>query len=178
MWFFWKSTALTKLSEQLEEHKRLLKKLRYEQLELIARVGSIERLIDDCVCKRRLGPVGFKITNERNENMADMIQFKVNLPPKAAPDVVSRELVVVIANGDPDVRVLDAEASEVAGYEGPQDSTVNVSLVDVDDSGNRSEASTVDFVLVDLVPPPMPGELGVVVVDETYDDKKDSSAEG
>lgn len=161
---------------QLEEQNRLLKRLRYEQLELIGRIGRIERLIQD-LNKKRPGPIGFRITEERNEGMADIIKFAINLPPKAAPDVVSRELTVAINGNDPVIRSLDASVTVVDDLEGPQDASVLVILVDTDDNGNRSEASTITFVLVDLIPPPKPGELGVVVLDEKFDSPEDGTAE-
>lgn len=169
MWFLWSSSALRRLSEQLEEQKRLLKRLRFEQLELVARMSAIEKLLGERV-RRKPGPIGFEITDERKDDMADVIRFAVNLPPKAAPDVVSRELTVMINDNDPVVKSLDAEVLVVDGLEGPQDAAVQVILVDIDDSGNRSEASSITFTLVDLIPPPKPGELGVVVLDEKYGD--------
>jgi len=169
MWFIWKSNQLSELSKQITDQKNIIKKIRYEQLDLITRIRYLERLIKS-VCKSKLGPVGFKITSERNgEGMADMIRFNVTLPPKAAPDVVSRELTISIGDSQ-EVKMLGADALEAEGFEGPQDSGVVVSLVDIDDSGNRSESSSISFVLADVVPPPMPGTLGVVVLDEHFVD--------
>lgn len=166
MWFLWRTARLL---ENQREILNQLCRLRRDQLILVKKIDFLERVIDNWK-RAKLGPVGYTITSERIEkNMADTIKFNVNLPPKAAPDVVSRELTVVVNDGLPDVRTLSADTVVVDGFEGPQDTMVHVSLVDVDDGGNRSEASTVSFILVDLVPPPMPGELGVAVVDEKFE---------
>jgi hypothetical protein len=132
------------------------------------RLETIERLIK---CGYQPGEVTVTITGERSvEGMADKIQFDVNLPPKAAPDVVNRELTVDFGDGNPNVFELSGDENVVTGLEGDQDSTVNLALVDIDDAGNRSEASTASATLVDSVAPPKPGELGVTIIGETHEE--------
>jgi hypothetical protein len=48
----------------------------------------------------------------------------------------------------------------------PQDSLVVLSLVDVDDSGNKSAPATVEFVALDTLAPAQPGGFNVTLVSE------------
>jgi hypothetical protein len=95
----------------------------------------------------------------------DMLLFDITLPNPGAADVVSRELTIKIGDQPAEVIVLAADAV-TASSKGPQDTTLTISLVDIDDGGNRSEARVQDFVLSDTIPPPQPGELGVTVTGE------------
>ena len=180
MWF-WKSQTQIKLEELIEGQKELLRnqrvlarnqgKLSKNQVVLAKKLLIVENLVCDLLLKSKPGPVGITITGERSEEgMADIIKFSVSLPPKAAPDVVNRELTIVIGGGEPDVRNLDADVNVVEGLEGPQDAMVEVSLVDVDDGGNRSDASVASATLLDTVAPPQPGTLGIEVLGESFVD--------
>lgn len=97
----------------------------------------------------------------------DMLHFKIVLPNPGASDVVSRELTVAIAGGEPVVQVVDGTVLEVSGFSGNDNDSVSADLVDIDDAGNRSEARHGDFVLLDTIPPPKPDTLAVVVESET-----------
>ena len=94
------------------------------------------------------------------------ISFKVVLPELTDADVVSRELSVQVGDMPPDVRALPTDATEAADYSGPQDAPIKLSLVDIDDAGNRSEASTLEAKLVDVFPPATPGVLSLVETGE------------
>lgn len=167
MWLFTsnaeKFIALTTQRDKvLETQQRMLELM--EQ-----KFASLEQLVFDLQLK--LGPsdpVRIVITGENA--MADLIQFKIVLPPKSAPDVAVRELTVTIGDGTADIRNLSADASVLDGLEGAQGATVSVSLVDVDDQGNRSSASTASLVLTDNVAPPQPGEIGLEITGETHVD--------
>ncbi len=114
----------------------------------------------------RLGRPGtLKIILLREES--DMIQFKVVLPAVSDDDVVARELSVKIGAGEALVQTVAVDAEEVAGFEGEQDAAVSLALVDVDDAGNRSEASTLEAILLDTFPPAKPGELSIVATGES-----------
>jgi len=101
------------------------------------------------------------------EKNMSTISFKVVLPQLLDTDVVKRELTVQVADQPPVVETLDALATESAGYSGPQDAPVHLSLTDIDDAGNRSEASVLDAALVDVFPPATPGSLSIVETGET-----------
>ena len=98
--------------------------------------------------------------------MAGVILFQVVLPPKGADDVVTRELQLSFADGGLLTVNLEPSAETTAVLRGPEGTQVTVSLVDVDDSGNRSEPSVAVFDLVDVIPPPQPGELSLNIVGE------------
>ena len=135
------------------------------------RFDALEELLFDLLLKGKPGPVTFTILGERRViGMADQIQFSVNLPAKAAPDVVSRELTIVVGGGEPDVRTLGGDVLVVEGLEGDQDATVELSLVDIDDGDNRSEPSTASGVLLDTVAPPQRGALAIEVIGETFEE--------
>lgn len=102
------------------------------------------------------------VTFQENE----MLKFKLVLPAPGAADVVKRELSVKIADADAVLAELAADALEADGYEGQDDDAVEVSLVDIDDAGNRSEARVQTFTLADTIAPPVPGEIGLVVTAE------------
>lgn len=108
------------------------------------------------------GRLGIQINGEVSVNV---ILFDVTLPPAAAPDVVKRELTVTVA-GASVVHELPADTMSLAGLQGPQDANLRLSLVDIDDAGNRSPESTLDVVLLDTFAPPKPGDLGVTVTGE------------
>lgn len=117
------------------------------------------------------GPLGYKITGEipGGEEMADIIVYDVNLPALDVPnDVVSRELTVV-TGGETNVIVVGPADTVVPGLQAEQDAAVDLTLVNIDDSGNRSGPSLFSFVAVDTIAPPVPGNLGVVIVDEVID---------
>lgn len=102
--------------------------------------------------------------------MADTLHFEVYLPPvPAGSDVVSQELSIAIDGGEPAVQSLGTDVDR-ALFDAPQDSQVAMSLVYIDDAGNRSEAATQTITAVDTLPPVAPGEFGaVVLVGETED---------
>jgi hypothetical protein len=109
--------------------------------------------------------------------MADKILFRVVLPAPSAADVVTRELTVDI-NGTVQVLTLAVEDSNPLEFSGDQGAQVSVSLVDIDDFGNRSAAtSTMPQQLADNFAPPAPGDLGFELVGEILDDTIEISEE-
>ncbi len=95
-----------------------------------------------------------------------MSQFavKFGLPPVGVSDVAQRELTVTVNGGDPPLmRSYDGQPLETDEWEFAQDSVLNVSLVDIDSSGNRSQPSaSFNVTINDDVPPPQPGELNLL----------------
>lgn len=96
----------------------------------------------------------------------DMLIFDVILPVAAVSDVVTRELTVAPEGQTPETRSLGGAETLAVGFKAPQDTNVALTLVDVDDAGNRSEARVQTVVLKDTIAPPLPGELGVNVTGE------------
>lgn len=107
------------------------------------------------------GIITFQFTEEK-----DMLKFKLMLPAPGAADVVSRELSVKIADADVLLTSLSPDAAESGEYAGQDNDAVEVSLTDIDDAGNRSDARVQSFTLVDTIAPPVPGEIGLVITEE------------
>lgn len=99
--------------------------------------------------------------------MADLLTYVVTAAPVVDHDVVTRELVVKVGDAEGDVSTWPGSAVELGNVVVPQDTHVVLTLVDVDDAGNRSAPAVVDFVAVDTLPPAAPGAFGVTLVGET-----------
>ena len=132
---------------------------------LIKRLNEIEATQKKLLF--RLGPGKITVQIIGENRMSDSLLFVVYLPPKSAPDVVARELTVEI-NGSIQVLELDADSSEVPALSGPDGASVILSLVDIDNAGNRSEASVFSTELKDTIAPPKPGMLGLEVTAEDF----------
>ena len=101
------------------------------------------------------GKVKFK-----GEFMADVLTYKLTMN-EVSVDVETQELSVVVDGGDPEVHVVEASVS-VVEFSVPQDSKVDLSLIYVDDAGNKSEPAMMSFIAEDTLPPEMPDTVGVV----------------
>jgi hypothetical protein len=141
---FWNNRMIVLLTELVTVAKSILKVLRL----------------------RRPGLVYLRIVGEFQKGSDWMLRFKLLLPAPGASDVVTRKLTVAIGAAEPVTVDLPGDALESAEYSGGDNETVSGSLVDVDDAGNQSEAREFSFVLVDTLPPPQPGEIGLVVTGE------------
>lgn len=96
-----------------------------------------------------------------------MLKFVLTLPAPGAADVVERELVVKIGEAEPVTVFLDGKSLESEEFSCEDNTTVTGTLVDIDDATNRSEPRSFEFIVVDTIAPPVPGELGVrVTADE------------
>jgi hypothetical protein len=104
--------------------------------------------------------------SERLENDMKVILYKVVLPTEVDATTVNRELSVQVGDNPADVHQVPVDQAEVTDLEGPVDTPVCLSLVDVDDVGNRSIPSTLNVVLADTFPPQQPGEMSVVATGE------------
>jgi hypothetical protein len=112
-------------------------------------------------------PVGLRVVLQRGETMANVLTYNVSVNAPVDGDVVSRELTVTV-NGV-ELMVVNAlgSATDLGFVDVPQDSLVVLSLVDVDDAGNRSAPATVEFTAVDTLAPAQPGGFNVTLVSET-----------
>lgn len=128
-------------------------------------LDKMERALYDLMLRAPAGPVRIQVTGDAQ--MADTLQFEVILPPVAAPDVVSREVAVDI-DGTLATFTVAGDVTKLENLEGAQGATVTVTLVDVDDAGNKSEPSVKIAVLADTFAPPKPGEIDLVVINETF----------
>lgn len=121
-------------------------------------------------------------------NIRELILGKINvwdvtlaMPTKSADDVVKRTLT--FNAGHPSLANELVETIELGAAAAPQQTirvlegqaAVEVSLVDTDNAGNNSPASTFQLSTIDVNPPAQPGALGVVSVVETVVDVPDEA---
>jgi hypothetical protein len=83
-------------------------------------------------------------------------------------DVVRRSLKVEYddPNTPNDTISIPLEVHTVEGMSAPQDTKVTLTLTHIDDGNNESEPTVFEFTAKDDVPPPAPGEFGVIVEGE------------
>jgi hypothetical protein len=112
-------------------------------------------------------PVGLKVVLLGRDAMADVLTYQVSVGPAVDHDVVSRELSFVIDGADPVVASFPGSTTDLGLVSAPQGSSIVLSLVDIDDAGNRSDAATLEFVAADTLPPAVPGAFGVTLVGES-----------
>lgn len=98
--------------------------------------------------------------------MADILTYQVSAAASTAGDAVSREVSLSINGAQPVVTVYAPTATDLGSVTVPQNSEVTITVVDVDDAGNRSEPAFVSFVAADMLPPPAPGAVTVALVSE------------
>jgi len=92
--------------------------------------------------------------------------YSVSAGPAVDADVTGRQLTVVV-NGEVLSTVeLAGSATDLGEVKVEQNANVTLSLVDIDDAGNRSQAAVLDFVATDTIPPAQPGSLGVTLARE------------
>lgn len=81
-------------------------------------------------------------------------------------DVVSRELTVSINGSPASTATFGPGETSLGEITANQGDAVVVSLVDIDDAGNRSDAAVLEFAAADTIAPAQPGLLGVTLVRE------------
>lgn len=123
---------------------------------------------DNTVVEQPARPSGLDVFQIRsNISMADNLTYRVTAGAPVDGDVVSR-VVTVTVNGESQGSVsYVGSTTDLGVITVPQDSEVEVTLVDVDDAGNSSDPATYSFVAVDSIAPATPGALGVTLVGET-----------
>ena len=118
-------------------------------------------------CRWVSTPVGLSVKKLRNEFMSNVLTYSVSAAAPVDGDVVSRLLTLVVNGEDQGTAELPASAAEgLSVFSVPQDAEVVLTLVDVDDAGNKSEPAVLTFTATDTVPPQQPGALGVTLLSE------------
>ena len=104
-------------------------------------------------------------------DMGVKILFEATWAPITDPqnDTQSLELSVSVDGGTPVVTTYGRDVVKAENLEAAADSTVLLSLVAIDPSGNRSDADTYTFLASDTVPPPTPAGLGVTITGQRVD---------
>lgn len=111
-------------------------------------------------------PVEFGVTLIGSAEMGDVLTYQVSAGPVVDHDVVTRELSCVVDGGEAVVSTFAGSATDLGLVTVPQGADVVLSLVDIDDAGNRSDAAVVSFVAADTIPPAAPGAFGVTLIGE------------
>jgi hypothetical protein len=111
-------------------------------------------------------PVGLRVVLLKGETMANVLTYNVSVNAPVDGDVVLRELTVTVNGVESTVVTAAGNATDLGSVEVPQDSLVVLSLVDVDDAGNKSEPATVEFTALDTLAPAQPGGFNVTLVSE------------
>jgi len=107
-------------------------------------------------------PLTIKLISEERRNDMDFLTYEATLPVvPAGKDVDTQELTVSVDGTAQPLQTLDAAAT-VATFEVPQDSSVTLSLVYVDDGGQRSAPREQTFTALDTIAPDAPGDFGEV----------------
>lgn len=92
--------------------------------------------------------------------------YSVSAGAPVDKDVASRELSVTINGNATPVATFPGTATDLGNISVDQGATVSMTLVDIDDAGNRSQPATVEFTAADTIPPAQPGSFGVTLVRE------------
>lgn len=100
----------------------------------------------------------------KEANMA--LVYSVTAGAPVDGDVVSRELTTVVGGEVVSTKFFAGSDVLLGEVSVPQDSAVVLTLVDIDDAGNRSQAAVVEFTATDSIAPAQPGSFGVSLVRE------------
>jgi hypothetical protein len=92
--------------------------------------------------------------------------YSVSAGTTVDADVTGRELTVVVNGEVLSTIELAGSATDLGEIKVEQNANVALSLVDIDDAGNRSQAAVLDFVATDTIPPAQPGSFGVTLARE------------
>ena len=157
---------LDQQSQILTQQAQILQNQETLAQEIKAQVVKLIDLVQSNGTKKKPGPILFIIAGE--DQMADKIIFRVVLPNASAADVKTREITVDI-DGEVLCWVTDVVGPTSYEFTGPQGAQVCVTLVDIDDAGNRSEPASLTQQLTDNFAPPAPGAIGFEFVNEIHD---------
>ena len=109
----------------------------------------------------------FKLRQIGRNTMPDVLTYSVTVGPVVDKDVVTRRLTVNVDGTDTGTTDFPGTATDLGLVSAVQNSKVVLTLVDIDDAGNKSEPATVSFTAEDTLPPAQPGKLGVTLVSES-----------
>lgn len=111
-------------------------------------------------------PVFFTVKLDRKgDNMALVYGLTCGKPVDS--DVVERRLAVQVNGTVVDNKVFAGDVVDFGELSFTQDDSIVLTLVDVDDAGNVSKPSLLEFVATDTLPPATPGGFSVSLVRET-----------
>jgi hypothetical protein len=130
------------------------------------------KLVDE-LRVRRIRQPQFFYEQQGDDPMTDSLTYTIVAAPVVDGDVVERLLTIVVNGEDQGTAAFPATATELSAFTVPQDANVVLTLVDVDDAGNKSAPAVVEFVAVDTLPPAQPGVITVTLVGEKTNSPSD-----
>lgn len=130
------------------------------------------KLVDE-LRVRRIRQPQFFYEQQGDDPMTDSLTYTIVAAPVVDGDVVERLLTIVVNGEDQGTAVFPAAATELSAFTVPQDANVVLTLVDVDDAGNKSAPAVVEFVAADTLPPAQPGAITVTLVGEKTNSPSD-----
>lgn len=107
-------------------------------------------------------PQRFRVSLIKQED--DMLVYGVSAAAPVDNDVVERRLTVDVQGSETVTTAFSADTTDFGEIMVERNALVDVSLVDVDDSGNVSEPATISFVATDTIPPSRPSDLQVTLL--------------
>ena len=154
------------------DFKSLIKDLEdsVNALEVLKRgITSTVLFLQKCIRPKKPPSVAVLVTGE--DLMRDILVYTIKLPVLATPtDVVQREITVLPNGGSKRVITVTPETTEIQDQVGDQGETGVISLVDIDDSNNRSEPAEINYQLSDTIASPKPGTFSITVVAEKLEE--------
>jgi hypothetical protein len=128
-------------------------------------IASLTGAIRGLAMSHRRPVFWVRLSLKEPNSMALVYSVSAGAPVDA--DVTSRELTVVV-NGEKigEPVSFDGSAVELGEIKVSQNASVLITLVDVDDAGNRSQPATFEFTATDTIAPAQPGSFGVALVRE------------
>lgn len=126
-------------------------------------------IVADELCVRRIRQPQIFYEQKGEDPMADSLTYAIVVTPVVNGDVVSREFSVSVNGEARPLQTFTADTTDFGSVTVPQDSNVALSLVDVDDAGNKSTPAVVEFVAADTIAPEQPGAITVTLVGEQTD---------
>lgn len=126
------------------------------------------KLVDE-LRVRRIRQPQFFYEQQGDDPMTDSLTYTIVAAPVVDGDVVKRLLTLVINGEEQGTAEFPASATELSVVTVPQDANVVLTLVDVDDAGNKSVPAVVEFVAADTIAPAQPGAITVTLVGENTD---------
>jgi hypothetical protein len=94
-----------------------------------------------------------------------MLVYQAGFPAIETADVVSQELTVKVGDAE-NTESYSADATVSNEFTALDNEEVTLTLVYVDDAGNRSEPRVQSFIATDTIPPAQPGELAITLLRE------------
>jgi len=109
------------------------------------------------------------LKSQKKEGDSIMLVYSVSVGAVVDADVTKRNLSVQVNGNVEYERSYGFDVTDFGEHKFNQGDLVVLTLVDVDDAGNRSEPAVLEFVANDTIPPTTPSVFGVSLLREEED---------